>query len=196
MKKGLPEIVLASASPRRAEMLARLGINFTVRAVDLDETPRPGEVPEEYTLRLAEEKGSALEREAGEIIISADTSVVVQGQILGKPENSQDAIRMLRMLSGRSHRVLSAVALRRDTTISDLCSTEVKFREMSEEEIDWYVSTGEPLDKAGAYGIQGFASLFIDGIKGSYSNVVGLPIQLLEVLFTKQNLEMRDFINF
>ena len=194
MKKALPEIVLASGSPRRAEMLEKLKIHFVKRVVDLDESPLTGESAPDYTLRLAREKAEAAAGKRNEIIIAADTTVTIDGAILGKPADKNEAEAMLKQLSGRSHEVLTAVALSANETHADICATEVVFRQMTEKEIAWYISTGEPMDKAGAYGIQGFASLFIEGMKGSYSNVVGLPIQLLERLFLRHGFQMIDFI--
>lgn len=145
-------------------------------------------------MRMATEKAMASVINDDQLIIASDTSVVIDERILGKPKDKNDARNMLESLSGRKHFVLSAIALRGEKLVSDICSTEVAFREMTESEIEWYISTGEPMDKAGAYGIQGFASLFIDGIQGSYSNVVGMPIQMLEKLFRRLNLDLIDFV--
>jgi len=170
--------ILASASPRRAELLRAAGINdFTVRVADIDETQLPDESPRDYVLRLSREKAQAA-AQGEELVLGADTTVVIHHQIAGKPVDAEDARRMLRALSGQWHEVLTAVTLvRGNRTLSDIASTRVKFIEMSEEEIDRYVATGEPMDKAGAYGIQGYASRFIERIEGNYSNVVGLPVE-------------------
>jgi septum formation protein len=183
-------LVLASSSPRRAELLRAAGINFTVRAADVDETIKPDELPRDYVLRLSREKARAVAR-GDELTLGADTTVVINGQIAGKPVDIEDAKRMLRALSGRWHEVLTGVTLARaGKTISDIASTRVKFAELSEAEIVWYVSTGEPMDKAGAYAIQGHASLFIERIEGSYSNVVGLPVQLIYRLAGRMGVEL------
>jgi septum formation protein len=172
--------ILASASPRRAELLRAAGINgFTIRAADIDETQLPGESPREYVLRLSREKALAVAR-GNELVLGADTTVVIDNEIAGKPLDAEDARRMLRALSGQWHEVLTAVSLvRGDQILSGIASTRVKFAEMSEDEIDWYLTTGEPMDKAGAYGIQGYASRFVERIEGNYSNVVGLPVEMV-----------------
>lgn len=172
-------LVLASASPRRAELLRAAGIEFTVRVADIDETIRPGESPGDYVLRLAREKALAV-AQAGEVVLGADTTVVVGGEIAGKPVDAEDARRMLKLLSGQWHEVLTGVSLiRSDQIFSEVAVTRVKFADLAEAEIDWYVATGEPMDKAGAYGIQGHASRFVESIEGNYSNVVGLPVQMV-----------------
>lgn len=173
-------LVLASRSPRRAEILRQAGIPFTVRTADVDETPRDGEKPEDYVRRLAEEKAIAIDAEPGETILAADTTVVIDGEILGKPADDADARRMLGLLSGRKHEVLTGIALRRGAElIRDWAATEVWFTTMTDDEIAAYVAGGEPMDKAGAYAIQGLASKFIDKIDGCYFNVVGLPVALV-----------------
>ena len=172
-------LILASASPRRAELLKAAGIEYTVRAADVDETLLPGESPADYVLRLSIDKAQAVARPE-ELVLGADTTVVIDLEIAAKPADEADARRMLRALSGRWHEVLTGVTLLRDDFIlSEVDTTRVKFVEMSETEIDWYVITGEPMDKAGAYGIQGFASRFVERIDGNYSNVVGLPVELV-----------------
>lgn len=173
-------LILASRSPRRAELLTAAGIDFTIRVADIDETPRPGEQPLEFALRMAAEKAAAVPVETGEIILAADTIVVVDKEIMGKPRDKADATRMLQVLSGRPHQVLTAICLRcPEKTRVDSASTVVWFQPLTDAEIDWYVESGEPMDKAGAYGIQGLASRFITRIEGSYSNVVGLPVALV-----------------
>lgn len=170
-------LVLASRSPRRAELLAAAGIEFCVRAADVDETPLPEENPHQYVVRVAEAKAGAVAVGDDEIVLAADTTVVLAGEIMGKPRDSADALRMLTALSGQRHEVITAVCLRNSgRTVTDLSSTAVWFAPLSEQEIQWYVASGEPMDKAGAYGIQGLASRFIDRIEGSYANVVGLPL--------------------
>jgi septum formation protein len=177
-------IVLASASPRRAELLRAAGIEFDVMPAHLDETAHAEEAPDVYVRRIADEKARAIAaRVTNRVVLAADTTVVVNGAMLAKPDDDEDAKRMLRLLSGRVHEVLTAVALHRGPRLSAphvaISRTTVEFATLSEEEIAWYVSTGEPRDKAGAYAIQGYASRFVTRIAGSYSNVVGLPIALV-----------------
>lgn len=186
-------LVLASASPRRAELLRAAGFSFEVRPADVDETPRPAEEPAAYALRVARDKARAAAGSypgpdsgprtpdpgfgADVWILAADTVVVVDGQILGKPADRSDARRMLSMLSGAVHEVLTAVVARHDgAETSEVVSTRVRFAALSPDEIEWYVASGEPDGKAGAYAIQGLGSRFIDRIEGSWSNVVGLPV--------------------
>ncbi len=173
-----PPLVLASASPRRREILERMGFEFTSRPADLDETPQAGELPGEYVLRLAREKARAVAR-PGELVLAADTTVVLDGEILGKPENDDEAREMLTRLSGREHEVATGVALcdlDRALQLAQLETTRVRFAPLTEEEIEWYVGCGEGADKAGAYGIQGRGALFIESVEGDYSAIVGLPI--------------------
>lgn len=171
-------LVLASASPRRADLLRAAGIPFDVFAVDVDEHFRPDEKPEHAVARLAEAKaavGVAARPDA--VVLGADTTVVVSGEALAKPADAADAARMLRLLSGRSHEVLTGVCLcHQGRRLVRVESTRVRMAQLSESEIAWYVSAGEPFDKAGGYAVQGLGSRFIEGIEGSYSNVVGLPI--------------------
>jgi septum formation protein len=172
--------VLASRSPRRAELLQAAGIEFTSRAADIDETLREGEAPRDYVLRLAEEKAQAIPAGEDEIVLGADTSVVLGGEIMGKPVDAADATRMLRALSGQRHEVITGVCLKRGIEVlCDVASTAVWFAPLSDAEIATYVESEEPMDKAGAYGIQGLASRFVERIDGSYTNVVGLPIPLV-----------------
>ena len=173
-------LILASKSPRRAEILRLAGINFTVRTVEVDESPLAEEKPEQYVQRLAEIKALAVPQTAGETILGADTTVVIDGQMLGKPEDAADARRMLQALSGRRHEVLTGICIRRGTAmIRDWAATEVWFAAMTAPEIQDYIASGEPRDKAGAYAIQGLASKFIEKVHGCYFNVVGLPISLV-----------------
>ncbi len=171
-------LILASGSPRRAELLSAAGFDFDVRPVQVDETPLPGESPSAYVLRVAVLKAQSYQGLAdGEVVVAADTTVVVDGAILGKPDDDADARRMLRLLSGREHEVLTGVALRENGRIvSAVEATRVHVLPLSGAEVDWYVASGEPADKAGAYGVQGLAARFVDRIDGSYSNVVGLPV--------------------
>ena len=176
-------LVLASASPRRAEILRAVGWEFEVAAANVDESARDGETPAAYVERLAREKAGAV---AGTrlfgLVLGADTVVVADEHVLGKPRDAEDARRMLRLLRGRWHEVLTGVALVRAEDSRAVVAherTRVRFAEMTDEEIDWYVATGEPADKAGAYAVQGRAALFVEGIEGDYWNVVGLPVRLV-----------------
>lgn len=177
-------LILASASPRRRELLAQLGLDFTVVTSDIDETPLAAEMHTSYTLRLAEAKARAvllLHPEA--IVVGADTTVTLDAQLLGKPTDAADAARMLRLLRGRVHHVTTGVAvLTRDQTLTATETTHVFFNPVHDDEITAYVATSEPLDKAGAYAIQGRAAQWIPRIEGDYSNVVGLPLALLASL--------------
>ncbi len=174
-------IVLASRSPRRAELLAAAGIAFDVLAAEIDETPQSAETPAVYVERLAVEKARAVHvLRPDAIVLGADTTVTIDGQILGKPIDAADAARMLRALSGRAHEVLTGVALVSSRGVrSGVDSTQVWFDAVTDEDISWYVDSGEPMDRAGAYAIQGLASRFIPRIEGSYTNVVGLPVALV-----------------
>jgi septum formation protein len=173
-------LILASASPRRAELLTSAGFLFEVAPADVDETPAPEEAATLYALRVARAKAgaaAAARADADRVVLAADTVVAVQGQILGKPVDSRDATRMLRLLADRTHEVHTAVAVRRGSEERDeVVTTRVRFLPLSEAEIAWYVASGEPEGKAGAYAIQGRGARFIDWIEGSWSNVVGLPI--------------------
>jgi nucleoside triphosphate pyrophosphatase len=173
-------LVLASQSPRRAEILRQAGIPFVVRVAPVDETARDGEKPEEYVQRLAEMKAAAAQAGPDEVVLGADTTVVIDGEMLGKPADDADARRMLELLSGRRHEVLTGICLRSGARcVRDWAATAVWFAPLSAREIAGYVASGEPLDKAGAYAIQGLASKFIDRIEGCYFNVVGLPVALV-----------------
>lgn len=172
-------IVLASASPRRAELLRAAGIDFQVIVANVDETLHPGEPPEAYAVRVAAAKAEAVRVQAhGRAVLGADTVVVVDEHILGKPADAADARRMLALLSGRAHDVLTAVVVLPPDGGShrEVERTVVEFAALTTDEISWYVASGEPMDKAGAYAIQGLASRFVTRIAGSYSNVVGLPV--------------------
>jgi septum formation protein len=173
-------LVLASRSPRRQEILQQAGIPFSVRAADIDESPLPSEKPEDYVRRLAQEKAMAVPMSPGETVLGADTTVVIDGEMLGKPADAADARRMLKLLAGRRHEVLTGICLRRDGRfILDWAATAVWFDEMTDREVEDYIATGEPMDKAGGYAIQGRASKFIPKIEGCYFNVVGLPVALV-----------------
>lgn len=175
----MPQIILASASPRRRELLDQIGIRYHIQAADLDETPSATEKPSAYVERIAAEKSAWVQahHDLRLPILAADTSVVCEGQILGKPQHEADAVAMLQQLSGRTHHVYTAVSLRTHTAHWQALSiTAVTFRPLSPSEITRYWQTGEPADKAGAYAIQGLGGIFVSAIQGSFSGVVGLPI--------------------
>jgi septum formation protein len=172
-------LILASASPRRAELLSSAGFEFEVVPAEVDETPHEGEAPEAYTLRVAREKARHVARRRpgpDAVVLAADTEVVVDGRILGKPADPDDARRMLRLLSGETHDVLTAVVVVGIRESAEVVTSRVRFTPLTERDIDWYVGTGEPMGKAGGYAIQGRGARFIDRIEGSWSNVVGLPV--------------------
>lgn len=182
----MEKLVLASSSPRRSEILRLVGWPFEKFPVEIDESLREGEEPVDYVERLAREKAeAAAKKRAASLVLGADTTVVIDDAVLAKPVDEEDARRMLRLLSGRWHEVLTGVALVRAEEGNQPRvfvaheRTRVRFVEMSEEEIDWYATSGEPLDKAGAYAAQGLGAIFIEGIQGDYWNVVGLPIKLV-----------------
>jgi len=174
-------LVLASQSPRRADLLRVAGYRFDIQAPDVDETPREGEQPGEFVERLAREKaGAVLRLRPDDIVIGADTVVVVNHVVLGKPNDAADARDMLQRLSGRTHEVLTGVAVSAaGRTEAEVARTVVQFTHLTEEDLAWYLASGEPADKAGAYGVQGLASRFVERIEGSYSNVVGLPVSVV-----------------
>jgi septum formation protein len=179
--ESLPVVVLASASPRRRELLARLSWPFTIIPADVEELHHPGEAPLAYVVRLAQTKAAQIaQRLPDALVLGADTVVVLDNQILGKPENVAHARQMLTRLSGRQHTVITGLALlqqRRQLVSLDSVSTRVRFRPLSRQEIEHYIATEEPFDKAGAYAIQGQAAAFVASIDGCYTNVVGLPLQ-------------------
>lgn len=183
----LPKLVLASGSPRRSEIMNSVGWEFTKDVPDIDESEREGEDPAAYVQRLAKEKAEAVAAShQGEIILAADTTVVISDQIISKPNDLDDARRMIRMLSGNWHDVLTGIAVMKDSTVEvGLQTTSVKFRPMTDKEIEFLVEKGDPLDKAGAYAVQAQAALFIEGIEGDYWNVVGLPISLVYQAVTR-----------
>ncbi|HEY3705406.1 MAG TPA: Maf family protein [Terracidiphilus sp.] len=206
MSTVVPRLILASASPRRRELLAQAGFVFDVIPAHISEEPRPGEDPVAYVARLAREKAEAVYRQQGSgfrvqgsgsgaeiagsgevVVLGADTTVTLDGHILEKPRDGEDAARMLRMLSGRTHRVITGVALV-DARGSEVAAevTAVRFVTLSEEEIAEYVASGEPMDKAGAYGIQGRAAKWIPRVEGCYFNVVGLPLALVTAMLEER----------
>jgi len=207
-------LILASASPRRRELLAQAGFSFTVESADVDESPRDGEDPAAYVLRLAVEKAQAVfarhanptlidktdkdgapDTFSGQLIVlGADTTVVCDGHILAKPEDAADAMRMLRHLSGRTHQVLTGVAaVSLAGVFSGVETTEVTFLEIPEAELAAYCATQEPMDKAGAYGIQGYAARWIPRIEGDYFNVMGLPIARTAKLIEEASSQLLRF---
>ncbi len=175
-----PEFILASASPRRRELLALLDLRFTVVPGDVDESPAEGECPKEHVLRLAGEKAASVGADHPSAwVLGADTIVVVDDEILGKPENADAARRMLHRLSGREHTVVtgfSIVNMEREVCFTEAVESGVVFKELDDDEIEWYLASGEACDKAGGYAIQGKAAFFVSGIQGSVSNVIGLPL--------------------
>jgi nucleoside triphosphate pyrophosphatase len=175
-----PLLHLASKSPRRSELLTQIGVIHTIINVDIDETPHRGEQPEEYVVRLAQEKAIAgqakLNTSNHSLVLAADTSVVVDGQILGKPQDRDDALNMMRLLSNRSHWVFSGIALAGDDVTSSVNASKVTFCDVTLEQATAYWNSTEPTDKAGGYGIQGLGSIFITRIEGSFSGVMGLPL--------------------
>ncbi|HEX9241237.1 MAG TPA: Maf family protein [Anaeromyxobacter sp.] len=185
-----PRLVLASQSPRRRELLSQLGLALDVRPAHADEAVHPGEPPRDYVLRVAREKARAV---PGELVLGADTAVVLGDEVLGKPAGDDDARRMLRALSGTEHEVLTAVVVRRAAPpleLDALVATRVRFARLGAAEIDWYVATGEPRDKAGAYAIQGAGGAFVLSVAGSVSNVVGLPLAETAALLRRAGLAL------
>jgi septum formation protein len=190
-----PELVLASGSPRRRELLAGLGLRFAVRPPEVDETPLPREAPRPYVERIAAAKAAAAGR-PGELVIAADTTVVVDGEILGKPADAEDGRAMLRRIEGRWHEVLTAVVVSEPGSgrrSMDVAETEVRMAAMNAERIAWYVGTGEPMDKAGAYGIQRLGGLLVEEVRGNYLNVVGLPLPLVDRLCRQLGHDLLSF---
>lgn len=186
-----PVLQLASTSPRRQEILRSLGLTFTVMAVEVDESRLEGETPQQMVLRLAADKAAAAVSADSQLVIGADTIVVLGDKVLGKPRGMDDAVEMLVKLSGRSHTVLTGVALWSSTGItSALSQTEVRFREIGRDEARAYWHSGEPCDKAGSYAIQGRGGTFVAAISGSYSGVVGLPVYELAELLGNAGIEV------
>lgn len=183
MNVDQPKLILASSSPRRAEILDAVGWPFEKVVAGIDESVKDGERPRDYVTRLALGKAQAVaEKLSGGLVLGADTTVVVDDEILAQPLDENDAVRMLQQLSGKWHEVLTGVALVRvdpQLSLVDCETTRVRFAQMSASEIDWYVKSGEPMGKAGAYGVQRKAALFIEEIQGDYFNIVGLPIRLV-----------------
>jgi septum formation protein len=176
----MTKVVLASASPRRHELLSQIGVRFEVRVPDIDESPVEGEDPVAYVRRLAIGKVAAIRTAPDELVIAADTTVDLGSVIMGKPNDDHDARSMLRRLSGQTHRVHTGVAVRLGAReLADVCTTLVTFVSLDEATIDWYLATGEPLGKAGSYALQGAGAALVSGVDGSVSNVIGLPLHLV-----------------
>lgn len=190
-------LVLASASPRRAELLGGLGLMFEIRPADIDESVQHGETGATYVTRLARDKAAAVAG-PGEVVIAADTTVDLDGDLLGKPETPEEAVAMLRRLSGATHQVHTGVSVHRIFGAEHLertrvVSTSVAFADLPDHWIDWYVGTGEPMDKAGGYGMQGSANLFVASIVGSPSNVIGLPLATVARLVEEVGSDLFSF---
>ena len=196
---SVPKLHLASSSPRRRQILERMGLDFTAAGVDVDERQHPGETADIMVVRLAVEKAIAADSGPGTVVLGADTTVVLDGEVFGKPEDRADALRMLAALSGRRHQVMTGVAVRSGgSTASVLSVTEVEFREISPDEALEYWQSGEPRGKAGAYAIQGIAGAFVEKIAGSYTGVIGLPVletaELLRAAGIEPPAELKDAI--
>ena len=191
-------LVLASGSPRRRELLGRFGLDFDVRPADIDESVRPDEPASDYVVRLAREKAATV-TEPGTVVLAADTSVVLDGEILGKPRDHDDADAMLTRLAGRAHEVVTGMCLRVTSTTEHPTETwtaertVVHLEDLGPDRIAWYLRTGEADDKAGAYGLQGAAALFADRVEGSVTNVIGLPLAAVDRLFRQVGLDLLDF---
>jgi septum formation protein len=188
-------LVLASQSPRRAELLRQLQVDFSTLPTDIDESIHPNEKPIDYVQRLSQQKalaGRSLSPPEA-VVLGSDTSVVIDDTILGKPQDEQDCKRMLKRLSNRQHQVITAVSLiNLNQTLTRVVITLVTFKKLSDKEIDWYWRTGEPKDKAGSYGIQGLGGQFVTNIKGSYSAVVGLPLYETSVLLQEMGVDRNE----
>ena len=195
-----PLLIIASGSPRRAELLAAAGIRFTTRAANVDETRLSNEPPAIYVERLARDKALAVaalmadERDDTSLILGADTTVVISDEVAGKPVDIADAERMLGLLSDAWHEVLTGVAMVRGSEVrSEVAVTRVKFAPLSDAELRWYTASGEPDDKAGAYAIQGLASLFVEQVEGNYANVVGLPVPIVYRMAKELGVDLLAF---
>jgi septum formation protein len=188
-------IILASGSPRRGALLQQIGVRFRLQIAEIDETPQDNESAQDYAVRLAVAKAQAVRQQVGDDavpVLGADTVVVVDGRLLGKPADMGDARDMLQLLSGRRHQVLSAVALLKDRQATAVSDSSVWFRTLSEKDIERYWKTGEPRDKAGAYGIQGIGAIFIERLEGSYSGVMGLPLYETAQLLQDFGIQVLD----
>ena len=186
-------LILASQSPRRKELLGLMGHPFLIRVADIDEAMDPGRAPFDEVARVSRLKALAVAREDEDIVVAADTIVVVGGEVLGKPRDEADAFRMLKALSGRDHQVMTGMTvLRGEEALTVTEVTDIRFRELSDAEIRAYIATGEPMDKAGSYGIQGGAALFATGMHGDYYNVMGLPVCRPALILRQFGLKILD----
>ena len=184
-------LILASQSPRRRELLGLTGLDFIVRVADIDETMDPGLSPCDEVARVSHMKAQAVPREPGDVVIAADTIVVCEGKVLGKPKDENDAFEILSLLSGRHHEVMTGMTvLKDDEIITHTEVTRIHFRELHPDEIRAYIASGDPMDKAGSYGIQGKAALFASGIEGDYFNVMGLPLHLVGQMLREFNVDL------
>jgi len=184
-------VVLASGSPRRHELLCQIGVSFATRVPDIDESPHCGERPADYVRRVAREKATAAHPGPDELVIAADTTVDVDSSILAKPADAVEAAAMLRTLSGRTHLVHTGVSMHRaGHELTDVCSSSVEFVPLDETTIDWYIATGEPFGKAGAYAVQGAGAALVSSVTGSVSNVIGLPLHLVVELARQLGVEL------
>jgi septum formation protein len=187
----MTRVVLASASPRRRDLLANIGVQFTVREPDIDESPLDGEAPVAYVTRLASAKAAAVPATPDELVIAADTTVDLDSEIFGKPVDDSEAASMLRRLSGRTHRVHTGVAVCHDgVELVESCTTLVTFVVLDEVTIRWYIATGEPVGKAGAYALQGAGAVLVSGVEGSVSNVIGLPMDVVVRLASRAGVDL------
>lgn len=192
---NFPAIYLASSSPRRRELLSQIEVNFSVLSLEVDESSLENEAPIDYVLRVAIAKAqtgwNSLDYNEQKPVLGSDTSVVLDGEVLGKPKNNDDARRMLQRLSGNAHQVMTAVAIvNGDRILSEVNISNVQFSELNESDIAWYLATKEGVDKAGGYAVQGLAALFIDNIEGSYSAIMGLPLRETGLLLTQLSEQM------
>lgn len=187
------QLILASQSPRRKELLGLLRLPFIIRVADIDETMDREKSPYHQVARIAKQKAEAIARQPGDVVIAADTIVVCENEVLCKPKDEADAFRMLRLLSGRDHQVMTGLCVLKDDQVC-VCTevTDIHFRVLTDEEIWAYIRTGEPMDKAGAYGIQGYAALFAEKISGDYFNVVGLPVCRLGLILRQIAPELME----
>jgi septum formation protein len=189
----MTRVVLASASPRRHDLLANLGVEFVVRVPDIDESPHDGESSIEYVTRLASAKSAAVTATDDDLVIAADTTVDLDSHILGKPNDVAEAESMLRRLSGQTHRVHTGVAVRRNgRELVEVCTTLVTFVPLDDAAIQWYIETGEPMGKAGGYALQGAGASLVSGVQGSVSNVIGLPMHLVIDLAARSGVDLFD----
>lgn len=191
----MSRLILASASPRRYDLLAnRLGLAVEVQVPDVDETPQRAEAPVALVQRLAKRKAEAIDAAPEDVVIAADTLVIIQGDVLGKPGDAEEARSMLRRLNGETHSVLTAVCVRHDGRFATgVERSYIRIRRMSNEEIDWYVQTGEPMDKAGGYAVQGIGGIFVEHVEGSETAVIGLPLSQTHQLVASLGADLMAF---